>query len=226
MSVSDPSGLAAEAQFSITGPTQLTVRLRNISTGSGSFTGAAAILTGCSWDFGAPGVNVGDNTILGGTIVIGATSQSVNFSTGSYGPGTNVGGEWGYGNAPSGLSFANFISALQAGSTVFGGPNLDATTVLDGPQGGLIAPATVGQLGGLGGINDEVVAVLNLSQPITNLNFVTQNNVRFEFGSDALFITTPTPGSAGALLLGAALCARRRRTGSTNLHVSSNRPKA
>lgn len=211
VSASDPSGLAAEAQFTITGPTQLTVRLRNISTGNGAFSGAAVILTGVSWDFGLLGVNGGDNTILGGTITIGTLSQSVNFSSGSFGPGTNIGGEWGYGNNGTGLSFPNLISSLQSGTTAFGGPNLDNPSNLDGPQAGLIAPATVGQLGGLGAINDELVAVLNLSQSITNLNFIAQNNVRFEFGSDALFLTTPTPGSAAAVLLGGAILARRRR---------------
>ncbi|MBY0311348.1 MAG: hypothetical protein K2W85_04715 [Phycisphaerales bacterium] len=211
VSASDPSGLAAEAQFTITGPAQLTVRLKNTSTGNGAFTGAAAILTGISWDFGLAGVNGGDNTILGGTITIGAMSQSVNFSTGSYGAGTDVGGEWGYGNNGTGLSFPNLLSALQSGTTAFGGANLDNPANLDGPQGGLIASATVSQLGGLGAIRDEVVAVLNLSQPIANLNFITQNNVRFEFGSDALFLTTPTPGSAAGVLLGGAILARRRR---------------
>lgn len=211
VSAVDASGLAAEAEFSITGPAQLTVRLLNISTGNGAFTGAAAILTGVSWDFGAPGVNLGDTAVLGGTITIGAMSQSVNFSGGSFGPGTDVGGEWGYGNTGTGMAFPNLISALTSGATAFGGANLDATGSLNGPQGGLIAPATVGQLGGLGAIRDEVIAVLTLSQAITNLDFITQNNVRFEFGSDALFLTTPTPGSAAGLLMFGAMLARRRR---------------
>lgn len=211
VSAADVSGLAAEAEFSITGPTQITVRLKNISTGGpAGWTGAALILTGVSWDFGAMGVAPGDLAIVSGSVAIGPTSQSINFDAGVFGPGANVSGEYGYGNSPSGLSFPNFVSALQAGSTPFGGPNLDNTVNLDGPQGGLVANPIVASLGGLGAIQNEIIATLNLSGPITNLDFVNRG-VRFEFGSDALFITTPTPGSMACLIIGGAMVARRRR---------------
>lgn len=213
VNVSDPSGLKAEAEFTLTGPTTLTIRLRNISTGVPvGFTSADQILTGVSWDFGLPGGNGGEPTITAGSVLIGPNSASVNFSTGLFGAGADVSREWGYGNSPSGMSFQNFLSALAAGSTQLPGTNRDGPDNLNGPQGGLIPkPAPIVDLGGLGAIQDEIIATLTLSTAISNLDFLNTNLVRFEFGSDAKFLTTPTPGASALLLIGGAIAGRRRR---------------
>jgi len=210
----DPSGMSAEAEFTLLNSTTLQVRLKNTSTGApAGFGGAAQILTVLSWDFGAAGNNPGDTQITGGTIVIGPTSQTINFDTGSYGPGTNVGGEWGFGNNDTSGGLMNLISANTSGATPFGGPNLDGPAGLDGPQGGLVANPPVADLGGQGAIQDEVIATLNLSLAISNLNFLAANGTMVEFGSDALFIpgnSAPAPGGLCVLAM-AGVCARRRR---------------
>lgn len=212
VSVSDPSGLAAQAEFSLVNATTLQVRLRNTSTGvPQGFSNSDQLLTGVSWDFGLVGSRAGEASITSGTVVIGASSQSVNFSGGALGPGADVSGEWGFGNGGSGLAFTNFISALQAGSTPFGGTNRDGPSNLSGPQGGLVASPAIIPVGGLGAIQNEIVATLTLSQPLNNLDFITANQVRFEFGSDAAFLTVPGPGSAALLALGGLFALRRRR---------------
>src|SRR5262245_36602277 len=74
---SDPSGLSALAEFTLLNATTLQVRLKNTSTGvPNGFTNAAQLLTGLSWDFGAPGNNAGEPTITGGSVIIGPTSNS------------------------------------------------------------------------------------------------------------------------------------------------------
>lgn len=213
ITVTGPAGLMASAEFTIINPTTLQIKLKNLSTGVPmGFSNSDQVLTGVSWDFGLPGANVNDPTITGGTVFTGATSASINFSITNVGANANVSGEWGYGNSPSGASLQNFFSALQAGSTPFGGANLDSTTNLDGPQGGLVPkPNPIVALGGLGVIQDEVVATLTLSKSISNLEFLYTNLVRFEFGSDAAFVTNPTPGASALLLIGGVMAGRRRR---------------
>lgn len=212
VTATDPSGLKAEAEFTLTGPTTLTIRLRNISTGVPmGFSNSDQILTGVSWDFGLAGSNPGEPTITAGSVLIGASSASVNFSTGSFGAGADISREWGYGNSPSGMSFQNFLSALQAGSTQLPGVNRDGPDALNGPQGGLVASPAIVDLGGLGAVQDEIIATLTLSTAISNLDFLNSNLVRFEFGSDAAFLTTPTPGASALLLIGGAIAGRRRR---------------
>lgn len=192
VTLSDPSGLAAEAEFTLAdGGNTLIVRFKNTSTGVPmGFSNSDQILSGLSWDFGDPGINGGDPVILGGVVEIGAMSASVNFDTGSYGPGANVSGEWGYGNAGGTGHIVNFFSAQGAHATPFGGPNLDQTEEIAGPQGGLVPTPTLIALGGQGAIENEVVATLFISQALPNLDFLA-NGVRAEFGSDAAFITTP-----------------------------------
>ncbi len=205
------SGLAAEAEFTLLNPTTLEVRLRNTSTGVPfGFDTSDQILTAISWDFGAPGFN-GDPWIISGTVVIGPTSQSLNFDTGSYGPGTDVSGEWGYGNMDGTGLLANFISASRPESTPFGGANLDGPIAIDGPQGGLVANPVLVPLGGQGAIQDEIIATLTLDGAISDLGFLNQNLVRIEFGSDAFFITVPEPGTVALLGLAGLLGLRRRR---------------
>ena len=209
----DPNGLSAEAEFTLLNPTTLEIRLRNLSVGvPDGFDESDQILTGVSWDFGHPGYN-GDTMITGGTVVIGPNSQSVNFSTGWYGPGTDLGGEWGYGNMDGTGAKTNFISGNTAQATPFGGLNLDGPSNMDGPQGGLVANPPVIVPSGLGAVSDELIATLNLSLP-TTLDFLYENDVRFEFGSDAYFVDVdviPAPGAIGLACIASAVGLRRRR---------------
>jgi hypothetical protein len=209
---SDPSGLSAEAEFTLLNATTLEVRLRNTSTGvPGGFSNSDQILTGLSWDFGLAGTNPGDVEITGGSVIIGPTSASMNFDTGSYGAGADVSGEYGFGNNDGSGAMLNFISSNTAQATPFGGANLDGPAGLDGPQGGLIADPILVPLGGLGAISNEYIATLTLSGPLADLSFLDDNGAQVEFGSDAAFIFVPGPASA-VLLMGAfALAGRRRR---------------
>lgn len=212
----DPSGLSAEAEFTVLSPTTLQIRLQNTSTGTpDGFSNSDQILTGLSWDFGEPGFN-GDVTITGGSVVIGSGSASVDFDTGSYGPGFDVSGEWGYGNMDGTGALTNFVTANTALATPFGGANLDGPDSIDGPQGGLVANPLLIALGGIGAIQDEVIATLTLSGPITEAQLLIDlvgNGTRVEFGSDAAFIPgtlVPGPGALG-LLVSAVVIRRGRR---------------
>lgn len=207
---SDPMypGLGAQAEFDLLSPTMIQIRLKNTSTGAPmGFDSADQILTGVSWDFPPPGLAL-TTAIIGGTAEIGPTSASLNFSEGAYGPGTNIGGEWGFANFDGTGMLPNFISSNASMVTAFGGPNLDDPVNIDGPQGGLCASPPVVPIGGLGCIVDEAIFKLNLSVAIADLDFLN-NGVRVEFGSDAAFITIPEPATLG--LLGMALLAASRR---------------
>jgi len=204
----DVSGLSAEAEFSLINPTTVEIRLQNTSTGVPmGFTSADQLLTAVSWDAGMPGLNVGDPMITGGSVVIGPTSMSLNFDTGSYGAGTDVSGEWGYGNMDGTGLLWNMVSTVTAGTMMFPGANLDGPVGTDGPQAGLVADPILVSLGGLGAVQDEIIITVTLDQAIANLGILTDNGVRIEFGSDAFFIPTP----ASVLVLGVLGLARRRR---------------
>ena len=235
---SDPSGLAAEAEFSLLNATTLRIRLRNTSTGvPGGFGNSDQILTGLAWDFGDPGSN-GDITITGGTVFTGPKSRSLNFNIQNVGPNEDVSGEWGYGNMDGTGLLTNFISATTAHATRFGGLNLDGPVNIDGPQGGLVADPLLIPLGGLaaiqdevipilsfsggglGAIQDEVIATLSLSGALMESELLADliaNGVRVEFGSDAAFIdgVVPAPGTIALLAIAGLLGRpRRRRDGS------------
>ena len=217
-SFTDPSGLEAEAEFTLLNPTTLVIRLQNLSTGAPQdFTSADQLLTGISWDFGAVGAVLGDNTITGGGAIIGPFSSTVDFDAGSFGAGTNVGGEWGFGNNDGSGGLTNVVSGNAAGVTAFGGPNLDGPGGLNGPQGGLISAAFALPLGGLGAIEDEIIITLSLSAAINDAQLLADlqaNGVQVEFGSDAAFIPgelVPAPGALALLAVG-ALARRRRRS--------------
>lgn len=202
----EPNGLGARAEFTLVNATTLQIRLSNISTGVPTgFSNSDQILTGVSWIF------PGGQQITGGTVIIGNLSKTVNFSAGAFSAGEDVSGEWGFGNSAQSGLLGNFITVLQAGSTQFSNVNLDGPAGLSGPQGGLIADPAIIPIGGLGAIQTDVVATLQLSAPLANLNFLSEDLVRFEFGSDAAFITVPTPAS-GMLALGLLpILSRRRR---------------
>lgn len=212
----DGSGLSAEAEFLLLGPTTLGIRLKNTSTSIPmGFNNSDQILTGVAWDFGHPGFN-GDTMITGGTVQIGEFSQSVDFDTGSYGPFADVSGEYGFGNMDGTGLLTNFVSASTALATPFGGANLDGPVSIDGPQAGLISSLASLPLGGLGAIRDEIIITLTLSDPIFDLLFLSKNGTRVEFGSDAHFIdgqlvVVPAPAGIALLLAAAGLGRGRRR---------------
>jgi hypothetical protein len=204
LNFSDPSGLGAEAEFTLINATTLEVRLKNTSTGVPmGFLSADQLLTGISWEFG------GLTSITGGTAFTGPTSSSINFSISDVGPNTSVGGEWGYGNSDGSGALTNFISGNTAGATGFGGANLDGPAGLDGPQAGLATNPALVALGGIAAIQDEIIATVTLKDPIESLYFLEK--VRVEFGSDAAFIDVPAPAGAGVLALTALGLRRRAR---------------
>lgn len=187
---SDDSGLSAEAQFTLLdGGTTLEVRLRNTSTGvPAGFSNSDQILTGVSWDFGAMGVSVSDPMILGGSAKTGPTSMSINFDVMNVGSDADVSGEYGYGNGGTTNTLPNFVSTNAAGLTPFGGPNLDGPANVSGPQGGMVPTVPVIDIGGLGAIQDEIVASLQLDQPLADLSFLDSFGAVVEYGSDAAFL--------------------------------------
>src|SRR6185503_5359888 len=105
---------------------------------------------------------------------------SMNFDITNVGSDADVGGEWGYGNGGTTNFYPNYISGNMSGTTAFGGANLDGPTVLDGPQAGLVSDVHVA-LGGIGVIQDEVVALVDLDQAIADLDFL-DNGARVEYG--------------------------------------------
>lgn len=215
---SELSGLSAEAEFTLINATTLEIRYKNTSTGvPGGFSNSDQILSGVSWDFGVPGFGVlGETKIISGSVKTGPTSASVNFSVTSVGANADVSGEFGFGNMDGTGALTNFVSSNTAVATPFGGANLDGPVSIDGPQAGLVADPIVVPLGGLGAIQDEVIATLFLSgDPLLNLDFMYDNGVRFEYGSDAKFATvTPEPSTlalAACGVTGLAAWGWRRR---------------
>jgi hypothetical protein len=209
------SGLSAEASFTLlSGGSTLQIALRNTSTNAPAhFSGGDLLLTSIAFNLG--GVNI---LGPGSSVAIGANSESVNFSTGWYGPGTDVSGEWGYGNNSGVLTgfagMTNLVSTLSSGTTRFDGANLDGPESLNGPQAGLISsdPDLLGRLGSsTGAIQDQIIITLALSHALDNLSFL-DNGVVIEFGSDMAFLTViPLPGAAGMAGLGLVFVGSRRR---------------
>lgn len=205
-SFSDASGLSGEAAFELLDADTMQISIRNTSTGAPvGFDSADILLTSVSWGFGDTGA-----TIIGGSARIGASSHSMNFDAGSFAANADVSGEWGFGNAGATGLHQHYVSGNQAGTTAFGGPNLDGSPNLNGPQGGLVSDSFVdSDLGGLGAIQSEIVVTVDLDTVLTDLSFLSE--ATFEFGSDAAFFTVPTPSSIALLGLGGLLSTRRRR---------------
>ena len=70
-------------------------------------------------------------------MVIGPTSSSLNFDSGSYPAGFNVSGEYGYGNMDGTGALTNFVSAHTPEATPFGGANRDGPVSINGLRAGL-----------------------------------------------------------------------------------------
>jgi len=208
------SGLSAKAIFTYdtTLPNILQIELFNTSTDvPAGFSNSDQLLTGISFDFGHPGYN-GDPKILSGTVIIGHAGRSINFDkiNPQLGSGNNVTGEWGYGNEDGTGLLTNFVTAEKARATAFGGANLDGPENIDGPQAGLCADSPLVVLDGLGAVADSVTITLTLDSSPGNLNFLTQNGVMAEYGSDAAFLI-PEPATIIMFSLGSLIVMRRRK---------------
>jgi len=210
------NGLSARAIFTFDTayPTELKIELFNTSTGvPGGFGNEDQILTSISFDFGVPGYN-GDPNITTGTVVIGPGGRSINFDNVNpqLGEGNDVSGEWGYGNMDGTGLLANFVTANKAQATRFPGDNLDGPVNIDGPQGGIVTDPPLIALNGSGAVADSVIIMLTIDTDLTNLDFLDDNGVFAEFGSDAAYLI---PEPATILLLGIGgvlLCRRRHKT--------------
>lgn len=211
------SGLSARAIFTFDthNPTELLIELTNTSTGLPAFMSdpnASQLLTAISFDFGAPGANAADPALTGGSVVIGPGGYSIGFDhvAPQLGPGDDVTGEWGYGNTVGSGMLANHVSAMTSHTTPFGGPNLTGPVILDGPEAGIATDPPLIAIGGLGAVADSVVIIITLDAPLADLDFLTHNGVRAEFGSDAAYLI-PEPGTLSLLLIGGVVAVRRRR---------------
>lgn len=176
------------------------------------FETADLLLTTVSWDFGLPGAGAGDNSIAGGAAKTSGGSSSVNFSVQNVGDDADVSGEYGYGNADGSMALLNFISGNVGGTTDFGGDNLDGPAEIDGPQAGLISDDNLDLLpSNFGAINDQITVTLTLDSTLADLDFLAQNGVRVEYGSDAKLITVPEPSTMILALLGLGIRGHLRR---------------
>lgn len=205
------NGLSARATFVLDDafPTLLTIELLNTSTGlPDGFSNSDQILTAISFDFGHPGYN-GDPQIIGGSVTLGPDGGSWNMDT-PVGPGANLSGEWGYGNMDGTGLLTNLVSATTAQATAFGGPNLDGPVDIDGPQGGIVTAPPLLPMGGLGAVSGKVIISLELDAPLTDLDFLDENGVMCEFGSDAAYLV-PEPVTLMLLAIGGMGLLRRRR---------------
>ena len=219
----DIGGISARAIFTLdtATPTILQIELFNTSTGApAGFSNVDQLLTGISFDMGEAGYN-GDPLIYDDAsideVVIGPGGRSINFDNvpSQLGAGDNVSGEWGFGNEDGTGMLTNFISANRSQATAFDGVNLDGPPNIDGPQGGICADPPLVDLSGTGAIISSVVITVPLDAPLSNLDFLYENGVLAEFGSDAAFVVVPEP--ATLLIITAAglpvLLKRRRRRG-------------
>ena len=211
------NGLSAKVIFTLDteSPTGLKIELFNTSTGvPAGFDNSDQLLTGISFDFGHPGFN-GDAAIVGGTVVIGPGGQSYNFNNLGDGVpqlvgGDDISGEWGYGNFDGSGMLTNFVSGNKSGATRFGTVNLDGPDNIDGPQGGICTNPPTVPLGGLGSVGNSVVINITVDSALTNLDFLRENGVMAEFGSDAAFVV-PEPATVFLLGLGMLMLGRKKR---------------
>jgi hypothetical protein len=104
----------------------------------------------------------------------------------------------------------NFVSAHSSQATPFGGPNLDGPIGLDGPQAGISTIPPLVPPGGIGAVADSVIISLQLDSPLTDLDFLDENGVMAEFGSDAAHVV-PEPAALALMILGGFALIRRRR---------------
>lgn len=188
---SDGSGLSAEARFELQNQgTTLRVTLRNTSTAlPAGFGEADQLLTSLSWDFGVPGASAGDPAIVSGTVRTGPAAASMAFDVQPVGGDEDVSGEFGFTSTGAAPLLPDGISTLQSRGTGFGGPNLDGPTELAGPGAGLVpAAGPLLPIQGQGAIQGDVVLELDLSQPLSGLEFLADNGAMVEFGSDRAFL--------------------------------------
>jgi hypothetical protein len=209
------NGLSADAIFTLNTETPylLEIELFNTSTGvPEGFDSSDQLLTSISFDLGLPGLNPLDPKIMGGTVLVGPTGYTVDFDNVSdqLGPGGNISGEWGYGNAGGTGLLPNLVTANAAGATAFSTMNLDGPPYLDGPQAGIATDPPQIDPGGLGVVLDSILISLTLDTPLTDLDFLEENGVVTEFGSDAAFLV-PEPLTFAFFGLGALAVVTSKR---------------
>ena len=206
---SDAFGRAASAQFTVSG-TDLLVVLTN--TSAADVLVPVDVLTGILWRMNPVTLSRTSALLSPGSTVI-YNSQPA---------GGVVGGEWAY---LGGISVRgnNFIISSSGLGIVgpgdrFPGPDLVPPTSPDGLQYGItsagdnIATGNGGIMGTGGLIKNSVSFVL--SGIAANFNPATITNLQFQYGTDLSepwVSGTPTPGTAGLLVLAGAASLRRRR---------------
>jgi hypothetical protein len=112
VSFQDPSGLAAEATFSLaSGGSVLQIAFRNTSTGApASFDSASRLLTSIAFNLSGPQI-----LPSGSTVHVGAASTA-RFDSGDYTGGSDVSSEWGGGKTSGLLSPDSAQSAMRCSS--------------------------------------------------------------------------------------------------------------
>jgi hypothetical protein len=218
----DPSGLSAEAIFSLTGSNSLQIILTNTSTAVPSgWDESDQLLT--TLYFRLPtGI-----TIIDGSAAISPGSESVNFDATYFQThpqlvgGADVSVEWGFGNEDHAIDtlpddyypFSQVSSMRNHTDSIFDDTvafNTDPVSNLDGPDENLDGPQaglTNGliDLDGLGAIQNSITIQLALSGDIPNLSFL-ENGTWVEFGSDAAHLPgSPVPIPSAILLLGSGI---------------------
>ncbi len=207
-----PDGLAAEATFSFdtSTPSTLTIVLTNTSTGvPASFLDNPNKQLVTTIAFPLPGSII----ITGGTATITSGSSALNFTPDT---GGDVSKEWGFGNSGGGQccpdfeSLSDWVSTNIAGTTQFAAGNLGGAAGLNGPDYGLVAntifvpPIDPDDGTPKRAIQNSATFVLSLTGgTLSDLNFLIDNGVVVEFGSDAALVPIPEPSTL--LLLGVGL---------------------
>jgi hypothetical protein len=180
----------------------LIIDLTNSSTGvPAGFSNSDQILTGISFDLGAP-------MIIGGSVVLAPGGTSFNMDTPVTG-GADLSGEWGYGNTAGTGLLAHSASTLATHAVPFGGLNLDGPENLDGPQAGITTNPPLILVDGLGVVAESIIITLQLDMPLEDLLFV-ERGIIAEFGSDAAHVTPIPEPATGLLMIGTLVLLRRR----------------
>ena len=203
-----PGSLSGTVDVSVSGPSQLTILLRNTSPDAAFANGSqpgSMILSGLGLQL--PGV-----TIIGGSVMVNSGSIAVNFGAGQ--DTVNIGNQWGYGNGAPGafggtpgvLAVNSTMSSLAAeGPTRFIGPPPPS---IDGPAYGAISGANTKFGTSLAAVNDTVKIVLNLSGAAPSVAAIDAGNVVLGFGSPELVAGSVPPvpdGGTTLVLLGMGL---------------------
>ena len=209
-------GLSAQADFVLSSPSILEITLMNTSTAP--YGGGEANMVLSSLNF-----NLGGATITGGSVALGAGSNVVSKSGGSWAVEAtpSLDAEWGYSNTGVGNSPAPVVGAFQSVTAHTNGGG--AVTAFDGTPGPLsggldfsLVASGSNAFGNSSFILDTLVLTLTLSEDLADLSFLA-NGSYVEFGSDFLYVpdrppVIPEPTTLALLGLGLSLAGLRRTT--------------